>query len=899
MINKRTSFTSKMLSGRKNSCQSTTSSAESHNFRSTNDIDHKVHLIEKSPNKYKLITENKQTQNKSQLRRLNNLKLLGFIKVKECGGADLKNEQEQQLQFKKTFKVNQKGLIFDNHQYFLNLNAVISNNHLIRQSSPVERLKANLYDEERVPQISQYIKTNSTNFQDTPLSQTNQYNLISCSNGSNNNKKKAAFRRRSCYCNQTGKQSQKAQKIDFQLPTTFIKNRIYQRMKRKQEMKMNLNEKDLIIQNLNRTFDIQEKNSARGSLLNSPNIMNMQQTFNFLDTPMSGRVMNTPSASNRYNNQHHVHSSQAQRSQFSYMTSPKNGQQHSNQGTATHSKKDDNTLKNAQSPVNRNPNSKPTFAETIEYIKEEQSQQQNVTPQSKQEKKSPQKTNSQISSKELELSLNKVVHRKNISSNKNSPKNNHVSASPNRQTPVSSSKKSSMFNYFGVGGKTLKDDSHQKQQYESIYPEQVEKRKKWITKLRIATKLVGFQEKQRKKSMLYQQDYYKALEEVANNEVELENLEQNDEFNHNNQEKKNILIRKVKQSNINKNNFMLNQIVKQHNLKFNSTIGSFLDMRTKSQNCLLPSTNSSIFAFPQKLSRRHLVSPFNYDSKSEYIIHKKDSKIGAYLQPFPVILSPSPSKQDHSKKSQSKTNQLFQSSFVTNTDKKNKKSNEIINRSSSHKKINSSTMTELGKGNQNKNHFSKNYLLMPKSAKSGQIQLSNSSNSIEELNATENNLQNEASKSSLGLKSNNDKDSHQNSQQNIVSLEQLGRYETYFAKKPDQKNQKVNNQSKTQQKFQLLINNQSIQNSYLIKSNLKNSNSINHLSKTINFGQINQKTASQPDLLQSTFKHDTSNVSSNNLTIKSPNIQNRRPSYLQQKFESKTHRKSILQSYLV
>ncbi|KAL4476297.1 hypothetical protein ABPG74_010030 [Tetrahymena malaccensis] len=898
MINKRTSFNSKMLSARKNSYESTTSSAESHNFRSTNDIDHKVHLIEKSPNKYKLITDSKQSQNKNHLRKLNNLKLLGFIKVKECGGAELKNDLEQQQQFKKTFKVNQKGLIFDNHQYFLNLNAVISNNHLIRQSSPVERLKINLYDEERVPQISQYIKTNSTNFQDTPLSSTNQNTLNPCQNGSNNNKKKAAFRRRSCYCNQTGKQSQKSQKVDFQLPTTFIKNRIYQRMKRKQEMKMNLNEKDLIIQNLNRTFDIQEKNSARGSLLNSPNIMNMQQTFNFLDTPMSGKGMNTPSASNRYNNQHHIHSSQAQRSQFSYMTSPKNGQQQSNQGTSTHSKRDDNTLKNAQSPANRNPNSKPTFAETIEYIKEEQSQKQIATPQSKQEKKSPQKVNSQIQSKELELSLNKVAHRKNMSSNKNSPKNNHVSASPNRQTPVSSSKKSSMFNYFAVGGKTLKDDLQQKQQYENIYPEQVEKRKKWITKLRIATKLVGFQEKQRKKSMLYQQDYYKALEEVANNEAELENLEQNDEFNQHNFEQKNILIRKVKQSNINKNTFMLNQIVKQHNLKFNSTIGSFLDMRTKSQNSLLPSTNSSIFAFPQKLSRRHLVSPFNQDSKSEYTIQKKESKIGAYLQPFPVILSPSPSKQ----KSQSKTNQLFQSSFVINTDKKNKKLNEIINRSGSHKKINSSTMTELDKGSKVKNHYTKNYLLMPKTSKSGQIQLSNSSNSIDDLNGntTEINLQYEASKSSLGQKSNNDKDSHQNSsQQNIVSLDQLGRYETYFTKKPDQKNQNSNNQSKTQQKFQLLINNQSIHNSYLIKSSQKDLNSKNHLSKTINFGQINQKTASQPDLLQSTFKNDISSVSSNNLTVKSPNIQNRRPSYLQQKFESKTHRKSILQSYMI
>ncbi|KAL4475461.1 hypothetical protein ABPG72_013285 [Tetrahymena utriculariae] len=897
MINKRTSFNSKMLSGRKNSYESTTSSAESHNFRSTNDIDHKVHLIEKSPNKYKLITDSKQAHNKNQLRRLNNLKLLGFIKVKECGVAELKNDLEQQQQFKKTLKVNQKGLIFDNHQYFLNLNAVISNNHLIRQSSPVERLKVNLYEEERVPQISQYIKTNSTNFQDTPLSSTNQYTLSSYQNCNSNNKKKVAFRRRSCYCNQTGKQSQKSQKIDFQLPTTFIKNRIYQRMKRKQEMKMNLNEKDLIILNLNRTFDIQEKNSSRGSFLNNPNIMNIQQTFNFLDTPMSGKVMNTPIATSRYNNQHHIHSSQAQRSQFLYMTSPKNGQQQSNQVTSTHSKRDDNTLKNAQSPQYRNPNTKSTFAETIQYIKQEQSQQQNATPQHKQEKIQPQKLNSQIKSKELELSLNKVDHRKNTSSNKNSPKNNHVSASPNHLTPGSSSKKSNTFNYFTAGGKILNDDLQQKQQYENIYPEQVEKRKKWITKLRIATKLVGFQEKERKKSMLYQQDYYQALEEVANNEVELENFEQNDEFNQHNQEQKNILIRKVKQSKNNKNTFMLNQIVKQHNLKFNSTIGSFLDMRTKSQNSLLPSSNSSTFAFPQKLGRRHLVSPYNYDSKSEYILHKKENKIAAYLQPFPVILSPSPSKQ----KFQNKTNQLFQSSFVINTDKKNKKINEIINRSGSHKKINSSTMIQLDRTNKNKNHYSKNDLLLPKSSEPGQIQLSNSSNSMDDLNGntTEINLQYEVSKSSLGQKSNNDKDSHQNSQQNIVSLDQLGRYETYFAKKPDQKKQNCSNQSKTQQKFQLLINNQSIQNSYLIKSNQKKSGSINHLSKTINLGKINQTTASQPDLFQSAFKNYNSSVSSNNLIINSPNIQNRRPSYLQQKFESKTHRKSILKSYMV
>lgn len=39
---------------------------------------------------------------------------------------------------------------------------------------------------------------------------------------------------------------------------------------------MNLNEKDLIIQNLNRTFDI-DKNSARGSAMNSPNLLNNLQ----------------------------------------------------------------------------------------------------------------------------------------------------------------------------------------------------------------------------------------------------------------------------------------------------------------------------------------------------------------------------------------------------------------------------------------------------------------------------------------------------------------------------------------------------------------------------------------------------------------------------------------------
>jgi len=58
--------------------------------------------------------------------------------------------------------------------------------------------------------------------------------------------------------------------MDYLFPASLIKNRIFMKMKRKQELKVkDLTDKDLIISNLNKTFDLQDKTSARK--MKSPN----------------------------------------------------------------------------------------------------------------------------------------------------------------------------------------------------------------------------------------------------------------------------------------------------------------------------------------------------------------------------------------------------------------------------------------------------------------------------------------------------------------------------------------------------------------------------------------------------------------------------------------------------
>lgn len=75
--------------------------------------------------------------------------------------------------------------------------------------------------------------------------------------------------------------------MDYLFPASLIKNRIFMKMKRKQELKVkDLTDKDLIISNLNKTFDLQDKTSARKMKSPNPTINpdQMPNIFNFIES---------------------------------------------------------------------------------------------------------------------------------------------------------------------------------------------------------------------------------------------------------------------------------------------------------------------------------------------------------------------------------------------------------------------------------------------------------------------------------------------------------------------------------------------------------------------------------------------------------------------------------------